>query len=536
MGASGARVRAENFSWHHLGRGKPSLAGLTFEIPAGQKVLLVGPSGAGKSTLLHALAGLLADEDGQSASGSLEVEGQDPTSLRGVSGLMQQDPEASLVLAKLGDDTAFGPENLGVEPEEIWQRVEEAHRAVGLDHLPLDHPTSQLSGGQKQRLGLAGILAMRPRLLLLDEPTANLDPDGVLEVRDAVVAAAQSTGATLLVVEHRIGVWAQQMDRILVLDREGAISHDGPPSQVLAQAGEQLAAQGVWVPGHRPLAGQDFLPPAAGELLLSARDLAVSRQQPGPKEAKAYRKALAAGQQPSLPLATLAQGINLDLYAGQHLALTGKNGAGKSTLALTLAGLLYPAAGSVSAGPALLALGAQDQKKTLLPWTRGRSAHPSPHPLAWSASQLTRRLGLVFQNPEQQFICPTVRQELEFSSRQVAKNQGQTLDEAQLAQRIDQLLEELKLAHLQEANPFTLSGGEKRRLSVATALATAPGLLILDEPTFGQDAQTWAGLVRLIRQLLAQGKAVISVTHDQDYIDALGGASYQLTAAERGRP
>ncbi len=536
MGASGARVRAENFSWHHLGREKPSLAGLTFEIPAGQKVLLVGPSGAGKSTLLHALAGLLADEDGRSASGSLEVEGQDPTSLRGVSGLMQQDPEASLVLAKLGDDTAFGPENLGVELEEIWQRVEEAHRAVGLDHLPLDLPTSQLSGGQKQRLGLAGILAMRPRLLLLDEPTANLDPDGVLEVRDAVVAAAQSTGATLLVVEHRIGVWAQQMDRILVLDREGGISHDGPPSQVLAQAGEQLAAQGVWVPGHDPLAGQDFQLPAAGELLLSACDLAVSRQQPGPKEAKAYRKGLAAGQQPSLPLATLAQGINLDLYAGQHLALTGKNGAGKSTLALTLAGLLYPAAGSVSAGPALLVLGAQDQKKPLLPWTRGRLAHPSPHPLAWSASQLTRRLGLVFQNPEQQFICPTVRQELEFSSRQVAKNQGQPLDETQLAQRIEELLEELKLAHLQEANPFTLSGGEKRRLSVATALATAPGLLILDEPTFGQDAQTWAGLVRLIRQLLAQGKAVISVTHDQDYIDALGGASYQLTAAERGRP
>ena len=169
---------------------------------------------------------------------------------------MQQDPETQVVLSRLGDDVAFGAENLSVPPAEIWSRVAEALDDVGLGRLPLDHPTSALSGGQKQRLALAGILAMRPGLILLDEPTANLDPAGVLEVRDAVGRCLDKTGATLVVVEHRVSVWKDLVDRIVVLQpgsaTDSAVLIDGPPDQVLAQARDMLTAAGVWVPGYVP--------------------------------------------------------------------------------------------------------------------------------------------------------------------------------------------------------------------------------------------------------------------------------------------
>ena len=196
--ARGAAIDLHNFGWHHPGREKPAFSNVNLRIEPGQKVLLLGPSGAGKSTLLHAIAGVLHDHDGQSQSGSARIDGVAPEDARGLIGLMQQDPESSVVLARVGDDVAFGPENLAVAREEIWARVDDALAAVGLDYLPHEHPTNALSGGQKQRLGLAGILAMHPRAILLDEPTANLDPEGVQQVRDAVVQAVTATGATLI--------------------------------------------------------------------------------------------------------------------------------------------------------------------------------------------------------------------------------------------------------------------------------------------------------------------------------------------------
>ncbi|WHS50129.1 ABC transporter ATP-binding protein [Rothia sp. SD9660Na] len=528
----GARFVARDFGWHHPGRANPAFSGLNFEIAPGQKVLLVGPSGAGKSTLLHAMAGLLVDEDDQTQLGELTVNGQAPTEARGVCGLMQQDPESSVVLARVGDDVAFGPENLGVPREDIWGRVTWALDAVGLGSLPLDRSTSALSGGQKQRLGLAGILAMHPGALLLDEPTANLDPAGVLEVRDAVLAAATASGATLLVIEHRVGIWAEYVDRILVLDAQGGISHDGPPQQVLDQAREQLIAGGVWVPGylpHPPRQEQTLASPPRADaspgpgrdrrsLLLEARDLSITRQLPTRRQRKERSRAIAAGQVPSLDLRAVAQGINLTLAAGEHLALLGLNGAGKSTLALTLAGLLYPAGGQVLAHEALTAS---------LP-----ERHRVSDPASWPAAELADRIGLVFQEPEQQFLAPTVRAELEFGPRHLARVRKEKIDEDRLAARTDELLARLRLTHLADANPFTLSGGEKRRLSVATALATEPAVLVLDEPTFGQDATTWAELVTLIKELLNRGLTVISVTHDIDYVAALGGTRLTLQKAE----
>ena len=528
----GARIELNNFSWHHPGRPEPVINGLNLTINPGEKVLLLGTSGAGKSTLLHAIAGVLHDDDGLSAGGTITLNGQDPVEARGTAGMMQQDPESSIVMATIGNDTAFGPENLRVPREEIWGRVTEALTAVGLSHLPLDHPSSALSGGQKQRLGLAGILSMHPGAMILDEPTANLDPAGVREVRDSILAAAEATGATLLVVEHRVSIWAPYMDRIIVLGAGGTITHDGAPGTVLAEARQDLIDAGVWVPDYVPRAPQNAIgetaggDTATGEVLLRAENLSITRAQPTPKQRRARRRTIKRlGDTPApvpVDLPVLRAGINLTLRAGEHLSVLGPNGAGKSTLALTLAGLLTAPDGTLAATDTLRDHGAGQNGQN------GQRAHWDVP--TWTPAQMLSRIGYVFQEPEYQFIRGTVREELELGPRRLAALTRNPLDEDELAARTNDLAARLRLTHLLDANPFTLSGGEKRRLSVASALATAPKILILDEPTFGQDARTWAELVDLIRELLAGGTAIISITHDEDYTAALGGNHITLPA------
>lgn len=532
----GARIELNNFSWHHPGRPEPVISGLNLTINPGEKVLLLGTSGAGKSTLLHAIAGVLHDDDGESAGGTITINGQAPAEARGTAGMMQQDPESSIVMATVGNDVAFGPENLRVPREEIWGRVTEALTAVGLNHLALDHPSSALSGGQKQRLGLAGILSMHPGAMILDEPTANLDPSGVQEVRDSILTAAEATGATLLVVEHRVSIWAPHMDRIIVLGEGGTITHDGVPDTVLTEARQELIDAGVWVPNYVPrapqngdIAGGDV---AGGEALLRAENLSITRAQPTPKQRRARRRTIKRLGDTPAPVPTdlpvLRSGINLTLHAGEHLSVLGPNGAGKSTLALTLAGLLTAPDGTLAATDTLRDHGAGQNGQN------GQRAHWDVP--TWTPAQMLSRIGYVFQEPEYQFIRGTVREELELGPRRLAALTREPLNEDELAARTDELAARLRLTHLLDANPFTLSGGEKRRLSVASALATAPRILILDEPTFGQDARTWAELVDLIRELLAGGTAVISITHDEDYTAALGGKSITLeTLATPGK-
>ncbi|QTE31476.1 ATP-binding cassette domain-containing protein [Pengzhenrongella sicca] len=481
------------------------MQGLDLHVEAGERVLLLGPSGAGKSTFLQAVAGVLDDGSGGSESGRLLVDGAPAAGQRGRVGLMQQDPESQIVLARIGDDVAFGAENLAVPRAQIWTRVAESLAAVGLD-LPHGHPTSALSGGQKQRLGLAGILAMRPGALILDEPTANLDPRGVLEVRDAVVRVLGATGSTLIVVEHRVEVWVDVVDRIVVLGRGGAVVADGAPARVLAGQRSTLDAAGVWVPGRAPQVTARGLPACgaaavAPVTLLAARDLAVARV-PGRR------------RRPSPPVAA---GIGLSVAAGEALVVTGPNGAGKSTLALTLAGLLPAAGGSVVAGAPL------------------RSGGVGADPADWTAAELITRIAMVFQEPEHQFVTGTVRDEIAFGPRRVAargRRRSPRLREAG-AGRVDELLERLRLTDLAGANPFTLSGGEKRRVSVATALATSPAVLVLDEPTFGQDATTWAELAGLFGELLDAGSAIVAVSHDAEIAGVLGAARLELGGAAR---
>lgn len=510
--AGPARVRANGWGWRHAGRKAFAVSGVDLEISPGERVLLLGASGAGKSTLLHALAGVLGAAEEGEEQGELTVDGVPAPSARGRAGLVLQDPDGQIAMARVGDEVAFGCENLAVPRDEIWPRVHRALDDVGLD-VPLDRSTAALSGGQKQRLALACVLAMEPGLVLLDEPTANLDPEGVEEVRAAVQRSLDRTGATLVVVEHRVSVWAELVDRVIVLGAGGGLLADGGPGQVLGNADvrRRLATAGVWVPGWHPLTGEAAARPlrkasAAGADAAARADAGARADAQG--ELLSAR-ALAVGRSPKAP--PVVGGIDLLLRAGHAASVTGPNGAGKSTLALTLAGLLPAVGGRLEALPAL-----------------SRGAGTSPH--RWRSSELVSRIGTVFQEPEHQFLTPRVLDELEFGPRRVARR-----PEKEVRVLVDGLLERLRLGRLAEANPFTLSGGEKRRLSVATMLATNPSLLVLDEPTFGQDALTWAELVRLLAELLEQGTSLLAVTHDEDFTTALSDAVYRVDGGRAAR-
>ena len=494
---AGARVRARGWGWRHDGRKNAALSGVDLDIAPGERVLVLGPSGSGKSTLMGGMAGLLGGAEEGEATGTLTVDGVAPADARGRVGLLMQDPEAQVVLARVGDDVAFGMENLGIPREAIWPRVEESLSAVGLD-VPLHHSTTELSGGQKQRLALASILAMGPGLLLLDEPTANLDPDGVAEVRAAVEAVVERTGATMVVVEHRVDVWASLVDRVIVV-ADGRIAADGPLREVLDQQGDALRERGMWLPGDDVAAEVGPAPevaPASSE---------------GAEEEEGARGATPIARVTDLSIgydqdAPVRSGIDLTLERGVSTCIVGANGAGKSTFALTLAGLLKPLAGTVEVETS--------------DGTRG-----DPH--EWSSKQLLGRMSMVFQEPEYQFLASTVAEELAIGPRAAG------MSEEEIAPLVEEHMEALGLTRLARANPMTLSGGEKRRLSVATALISAPELLILDEPTFGQDRGTWLGLVRLLRAALARGVTLVSITHDPAFVAAMGQRVVDLGALGR---
>ena len=487
---SAAGVVARDWGWRHASRKDFALRHVDFTIQPGERVLLLGASGAGKSTLMSGLAGVLGGDDEGELEGELLIDGVDARQARGRSGLVLQDPDAQTILERVGDDTAFGCENLNLPKDEIWSRVRSSLDIVGLGYMKLDRSTRRLSGGQRQRLALAGVLAMHPGLLLLDEPTANLDPEGVKEVHDAVRHVLEQTRETLVVVEHHIDVWLDLVDRVIVLGKPEADSHvsgviaDGTPEEVFGSMASVLAKGGAWVPGrtiesHTPESSQ-----SSGDVVLRTEDLSFGRDF------------------------ALGEHVNLVFHAGEITALTGKNGVGKSTLALTLAGLLKPISGRVS------------MDETMVPARRENDV------FTWKSRDLLGRIGMVFQEPEHQFVASSVRDEAAVGPKSMGKSEEESYAIA------DNMLERMNLARFAQANPFTLSGGEKRRLSVASMLAAAPKVLVMDEPTFGQDFTTWTEMVKLIAGARDAGCSVIMVTHDEPLIETLGKRRVQVSEGE----
>ncbi|MEN9751003.1 MAG: hypothetical protein RLZZ600_50 [Actinomycetota bacterium] len=483
MSVGESTVVADGWGWRFGAMPSLSNDGVSFTITAGERVLLLGSSGSGKSTLLRGIAGLLGDDEGESV-GSLTVNGQHARAGAGRVGFVMQDPDTQAVLARVGDDVAFGCENFGVPSALIWPRVEQALELVDL-RVSLDHPTSALSGGQKQRLALAGALAMQPDVLLLDEPTANLDPAGAALVRESVERVASETQATVIVVEHRLDLWWHFATRVIVLGTNGHVIADGTPEQVLTRAHDELERAGIWLPDFE---GPNARASLAGNPLLFADDVTVARRGGAPVQ----------------------KALSLAISQGEFIAVTGPNGCGKSTLALTLGGLLPPMAGALRASE-------------LLAPAHKRAKNYSP--ITWKSQQLHTRIGSVFQTPAHQFVRATVFDELALSAKTAH------IDGAERTKAVSKMLDRMGLTAQANANPFALSGGQQRRLSVATALIAKPAVLVLDEPTFGQDSNTWREIVSIMGEVCDQGSAVVAMTHDPHLVRA-AGRHMALSAAE----
>lgn len=460
-------IRASGAGFTYAGAGRPAFRDLDLDVDPGAVLLIVGPSGSGKSTLARGLAGLLpwqfpGEWHGSLRVGDTEVAASAARASKAITtrtlgaGIVLQDPASQLVMERVGDDVAFGLENAGWPLERMRRRVPEALDAVGLRGFEARRST-RLSGGEQQRVAIAGVLAMEPSLLVLDEPTASLDPEGAAAVATILRQLRDTRSTTIVLVEHRAELAWPLADLVLALDADGRPIDAGRPTDVLARSAALLAQAGIWLPTDPPppdRRAEPIDPDGAPILDLDRVSFAFERGAP-----------------------VLAD-LSLEVRAGERVGLLGRNGSGKSTLLRLALGLLRPNGGSVE-------LGGRDP------------ARLRPREIAGLA-------GYVVQDPELGFLADTVREEVELG-----------LDRAQVAfahELCDRLA--LPMGSFGARSPYRLSGGEQRRLSLVSALARRPALLALDEPTYGQDRRGHEALIAALDELVGQGSAVLAATHD----------------------
>jgi len=495
------------------------------EVAPGEVLLILGPSGCGKSTFALSFNGLVphavpAEFAGTMTVGGVSTREASVAELSERVAMVFQDPEAQLVTRTVLDEVCFGPENRLVPAAEVEARAEAALRAVGLWDRRDENPEI-LSGGGKQRLAIACALALGSPLLVLDEPTSNLDPAGAEEVYRLLgeLTAPGSTRSVVL-VEHDLDLALAIVDTVLVLDGAGRPFASGPVREVLRARAEDLEALGVWLPTPTTAALRmrragiplDPLPLTVEELAAALADLDVdsAAQEPsvteepsetGPgRDAEALPAVSVTGLTVKRGGRRILSEVSLRVPRGDFLAVVGPNGAGKSTLVQSLAGVLRVPRGTVGV------LGID--------------------PARASASALRKTIGFVFQNPEHQFAAHTVQDELALGLRQ------RRLPEAEVSARVDGMLTLLDLHAHRTSHPFLLSGGQKRRLSVGTALIEGAPVLVLDEPTFGQDRARAADLLELLAALNASGTTVIVVTHD---LGLIGQYARHVAILDEGR-
>ena len=547
-------IEIDGLTFKYVGRREPTIRDLTLRIRAGESVLVLGPSGCGKSTLALCLNGAVPHAISGDLHGTVRVDGLDTrrasmADLAQRVGIVFQDPEAQFCMLSVEDEVAFGLENLAVPRAEMDRRIDDVLGVVGLAHRRQDK-IERLSGGQKQRLALACVLVQQPDVLVLDEPTAQLDPAGTAEVMSLLGELRAKRRHTLVIVEHRLDEVMPLVDRAIVFSANGELVADGPPRQVIREHGDWLAEAGVWTPhvselarsleraglaldpfpitvpeavealrphvplldarrhqetphpptpspyrgrGGAPHDVQDVSPSPAHREMMSAlraanivlrttsKPIFAPRSGSGGEGAPLLQTQNLTYQYPRAPLPVLRD-VSFSLAAGELVAVVGANGAGKSTLARLIAGIVRSPGGTVLIG--------------------GRDV------AEMSAAEVAREVGYVFQYPEHQFVGQTVLDDVAYGPRRAG------LPEAEAVALAEAMLDDFGLRRLGPAHPFTLSHGEQRRLSVASMLVLGQRLLLLDEPTFGQDQRNATMLLDKLEGLAAGGHAVVAVSHD----------------------
>jgi len=495
-------VQFDQVTYQHYGKPTPALVDVNLTVRRGSFTLLVGPSGSGKSTLCMLLNGIIPQILGGKLTGTVTVDGHDVSNtsvqeLAKSTGMLFQDPEWMFATLKVEDEVAFGPENLRREPAEILQSVEQSLEYVGMGHLRKNLVWA-LSGGQTQKLGLASVIAMQTPLIVLDEPTANLDPATTHSVHELILRLRGEGKSVVLVTKDLDEFMAEADDMILLA--EGRVVAQGAPRDVVAKHGKTILDLGVWLPETTEIG---LRLKAAGKLIKkipitvdeAVQVFADSRFSAPQVTARIERKdnVLIHAQNAEFRYGNkfkALRGVSFDIRQGEIVAIVGQNGAGKSTLSKMLVGLLRPTGGEI----------------TLF----GRKSKQ------WKVQDLATQIALVFQNPEHQFLCDSVREELEYSLL------AQGIDDKTIvATRVQDMLKRLEITETSDSHPFSLSAGAKRRLGVATMLiAGSARLLIVDEPTYGQDRRLTESLMNLINNLRKEGITVLMITHDMRLVDA----------------
>ncbi|MDO9087647.1 MAG: ABC transporter ATP-binding protein [Anaerolineaceae bacterium] len=514
-------IKATDVFYTHWNQDEPTLKGVSLEIFPNTINVLVGPGGSGKSTLCSLFNGEIPHLLGGTFEGTVLVDGKD-THIEPVKNLSQrvghmlQDPETMFATLYVEDEIAFGPENLLLEVEEITRRTEKLLEDIQL--IPFrKNLVWNLSGGQIQKLGLAVILAMQPSMIVLDEPTANLDPHTTRAVHELVLKL-RDQGMTILLVTRELDDFIlTTADQLIVID-DGKIMASGPVQAVLAEHGQDMLSRlGIWLPetveiglklqdalalnlSSIPISVAEALQVLADQNLLRKR---ITNCEPESSTEEINRaKSLISGRNLEFSYNNGFKALNdvtFDIYPGEMLAIVGRNGAGKSTLAKLMVGLQKPQLGSLSLFD-----------------------HPASY---WKVEALAEHIALVFQNPEHQFLTDTAYDEIAYSlmSRGI-------VDLEEVRVQVEEWMKRLELSDFGKIHPFALSAGKKRRLGVATMLVCHPQVLLVDEPTYGQDKEMTQTLMQLMESIRAQGVTVVMITHDMRLVQEF--ASRVLVMAE----
>lgn len=495
-------IAVEGLSFAYRDAARAALSEVSFAQSAGEMIGVMGASGAGKSTLAKCLNRIIPELEGGEFRGIVRISGRPTAGARVYEiapevGMVFQDFESQLFSTSVAHEVAFALEQIGMSREEMLRRIGPALEAVGLAGFEERDPTS-LSGGQKQRLAIAAVLALRPRIIVLDEPTTDLDPEGRAEVF-ALIRKLREQGLSLVVIEHE----AEELRRCdrLVLLSEGSIIADGPPPSIMTRM-EMLENSGVHPPGLNSLLhllgiggharsiehaeaeirkrfpGVPSAPPAetpANEAVRASRGKAAANQPPG----ALIRVENVSFSYPGGP--RVLDGADLAISAGEFVAIIGQNGSGKTTLAKLVIGLLKPDSGRIT-------INGRD-RSTL------------------HAAATAREIGYVFQNPDHQIFAATVEDEVAFGPR----NFG--LDPQEIERRCAEVLHAVGLENERKSDPFLLSKGQRQRLAVASVLVLRPKVLILDEPTTGLDYREQRRMMKLVAELNESGVAIVMITH-----------------------
>lgn len=485
-----------------------SITNINFEISKGEVVLVLGPSGSGKSTFALSLNGLIPNIIPGEMEGTVEICGEktDGTPVHQLTqkvGIVFQDPEAQFVSLNVEDEIVFALENLCFSHDEMEKRLIEALNKVNM----LDYRYREvysLSGGEKQKILLAALIAMHPSVFIFDEPTANLDPFGTLDFFEKLKDLKKVENNTIILIEHKLDDLMEIIDRILVINKQGIKIAEGTPREIFTNKADILIREGIWMPQVVMLYYEleknniklDRVPLTIPEAVESIRNLENFANNKKSNDFNEISQSFEENKENVIKIEDLSFSygkkkvldfINLNVNSGDFLAIVGTNGAGKTTLAKHMVNVIEPPKSKVF-------IDNEDISNI-------------------SSKNLSKKIGYVFQNPEHQFIKDTVEEQLSFG----LKLRGFSQD--QIDNWLNKTLKQFDMENYRNKSPFMLSHGQKRLLSVATMLTLGQDILILDEPTFGQDFKSSTKLLSFLKSLNDKGKTIIVITHDMSLVE-----------------